>query len=89
ESWRKRSLEQSGVAFLKTSTGWAGGATVADVQFLHNLTRGRVGIKASGGIRTVGQAIDLIEAGATRLGTSRGVVLMQELREPSRSQLAG
>lgn len=67
----------AGVAFLKTSTGWHGGATVADVKRLKELTRDRVGIKASGGIRSVEQALDLIVAGATRLGTSRGVELLQ------------
>lgn len=68
----------AGAAFLKTSTGWFGGATVADVQFLRQITKGQVGIKASGGIRTQEQAIALIEAGATRLGTSRGVDLIRQ-----------
>lgn len=70
----------AGVRFLKTSTGWQGGATVADVKLLEQLTQGRIGIKASGGIRTVEQALALILAGATRLGTSHGVTLV-ELRE--------
>lgn len=68
----------AGVAFLKTSTGWQGGATVADVRLLKELGRDRVGIKASGGIRTPAQAIELILAGATRLGTSRGVDLVRQ-----------
>ena len=68
----------AGAAFLKTSTGWFGGATVADVKLLHEVTKGRIGIKASGGIRTVEQALALIQAGATRLGTSRGVDLVRE-----------
>lgn len=68
----------AGVSFLKTSTGWNGGATVADVKLLKQLTKDRVGIKASGGIRTVEQAIELILAGATRLGTSRGPELMRQ-----------
>ncbi|WNC60673.1 deoxyribose-phosphate aldolase [Thermosynechococcus sp. QS41] len=67
----------AGVAFLKTSTGWRGGATVADVRLLKRLSRDRVGIKASGGIRTREQALELINAGATRLGTSRSLDLMQ------------
>ena len=62
----------AGVNFLKTSTGWHGGATVADVKRLQEITKGRVGIKASGGIRTPEQALALVMAGATRLGTSRG-----------------
>ncbi|MCU0532586.1 MAG: deoxyribose-phosphate aldolase [Hydrococcus sp. Prado102] len=68
----------AGVAYLKTNTGWFGGATVADVRFLRNITKGQVGIKASGGIRTLEQALELISAGATRLGTSRGVELIRQ-----------
>jgi deoxyribose-phosphate aldolase len=68
----------AGAQFLKTSTGWNGGATVADVQFLKKVTQGRIGIKASGGIRTIEQALDLVVAGATRLGTSRGPELLRQ-----------
>lgn len=68
----------AGVSFLKTSTGWFSGATVEEVRLLKDLTRDRVGIKASGGIRTVEQAIALIVAGATRLGTSHGPDLVRQ-----------
>ncbi|MDJ1183081.1 deoxyribose-phosphate aldolase [Roseofilum casamattae] len=68
----------AGVAFLKTSTGWQGGATIADVSLLKDISRGLVGIKAAGGIRTVEQAYELIAAGATRLGTSRGMELLEQ-----------
>jgi deoxyribose-phosphate aldolase len=68
----------AGAAYLKTSTGWFGGATVEDVRLLKEMTKGRVGIKAAGGIRTAEQAIELILAGATRLGTSRGVELLHQ-----------
>lgn len=68
----------AGVAFLKTCTGWNKGATVADVRLLQQLTKGQVGIKASGGIRTLEQAYDLVMAGATRLGTSRGPDLLRQ-----------
>ncbi|HEY9634558.1 MAG TPA: deoxyribose-phosphate aldolase [Coleofasciculaceae cyanobacterium] len=68
----------AGVQFLKTSTGWYGGATVADVQFLKKVTQGQIGIKAAGGIRTIEQALDLVVAGATRLGTSRGPDLLRQ-----------
>ena len=71
----------AGVAYLKTSTGWFGGATVEDVELLKEITKGQVGIKASGGIRTYQQAIALIHAGATRLGTSRGVDLLRQQNE--------
>ncbi|MFM7885809.1 MAG: deoxyribose-phosphate aldolase [Pseudanabaena sp.] len=65
----------AGVAFLKTGTGWAGGATVEMVKSLKTISRGKVGIKASGGIRTREQAIDLLNAGANRLGTSHGAAI--------------
>lgn len=68
----------AGAAFLKTSTGWFGGATVEDIRLLKEVTKDRVGIKASGGIRTAEQALDLIVAGATRLGTSRGPDLVRQ-----------
>jgi deoxyribose-phosphate aldolase len=68
----------AGAAFIKTCTGWNGGATVADVRLLKEVARERVGIKASGGIRTIDQALDLILAGATRLGTSYSVDLLRQ-----------
>jgi deoxyribose-phosphate aldolase len=71
----------AGVAYLKTSTGWFGGATVEDVALLQAITKGQIGIKASGGIRTYQQAIALIQAGATRLGTSHGVDLLRQQNE--------
>ena len=71
----------AGVAYLKTSTGWFGGATVEDVKILQEITKGQIGIKASGGIRNYEQAIALIHAGATRLGTSRGVDLLRQQSE--------
>jgi deoxyribose-phosphate aldolase len=76
----------AGVAFLKTSTGWSGGATVEQIKLLKSIGRGQVGIKASGGIRTLEQVIALIEAGATRLGTSRSLDIMTELKHPKTDQ---
>jgi len=67
----------AGVAYLKTSTGWHGGATIADVQLLREIAGEQAGIKAAGGIRTPEQALQLVKAGATRLGTSRGVDLLR------------
>ncbi len=67
----------AGARFLKTSTGWQGGATVEVVRQLSNIAQDRVSIKASGGIRTAEQALHLVQAGATRLGTSRGPELVQ------------
>ena len=74
----------AGVAYLKTSTGWFGGATVEDVKLLKEIAKGQIGIKASGGIRTYEQAIALIQAGATRLGTSRGVDLLRQQNETAK-----
>jgi deoxyribose-phosphate aldolase len=73
---------EAGAAFLKTGTGWNGGATVADVHLLKEIARQRVGIKASGGIRSHNQAIDLILAGATRLGTSHSMDLLRQRDNP-------
>ncbi|AFY71037.1 Deoxyribose-phosphate aldolase [Thalassoporum mexicanum PCC 7367] len=72
----------AGAAFLKTSTGWAGGATVEQIKLLKSITKGRIGIKASGGIRSFAQVVALIEAGATRIGTSRGLQIMAEFTAP-------
>ncbi len=69
---------EAGARMLKTGTGWCGAATVADVRFLKDLTKDQIGIKAAGGIRTHDQAVDLILAGATRLGTSWGVDLLKQ-----------
>ncbi|ERT07505.1 deoxyribose-phosphate aldolase [Lyngbya aestuarii BL J] len=71
-------LMDAGANFIQTNTGLYGGATVVDTQFLKEIIKGRIGLKASGGITTCQQAIDLIVAGATRLGTSRGVYLIRQ-----------
>ncbi|BAY88431.1 MULTISPECIES: deoxyribose-phosphate aldolase [unclassified Tolypothrix] len=75
---------EAGAAFLKTSTGWNGGVTVEDVRLLKEIARERLGIKASGGIRTINQALELILAGATRLGTSRGIDLIRQRNNPEK-----
>lgn len=63
--------------FIKTSTGFGtGGATVEDVRLIREVVGVRCGIKASGGIKTVFQVRELIEAGATRIGTSAGVEIV-------------
>jgi len=69
----------AGADFVKTSTGFLGkGATVEDVRLLRQVVGPHVGVKASGGIRTAEAAIAMIDAGATRLGTSRTVKIMKE-----------
>lgn len=68
---------RAGAAFVKTSTGFAkGGATVEDVTLMRRAVGDRIGVKAAGGIRTHEDAMAMIEAGATRIGTSAGVAIL-------------
>lgn len=65
--------------FVKTSTGFSsGGATIEDVALMRQTVGPQVGVKASGGIRTLAEAQRMISAGATRLGVSAGVKIIQE-----------
>lgn len=67
----------AGADFVKTSTGFApAGANVEHIKLMRGAVPTSVGIKASGGIKTLDQAIQLIEAGADRLGTSSGISLV-------------
>ncbi|MCC2685889.1 MAG: deoxyribose-phosphate aldolase [Paenibacillaceae bacterium] len=69
---------EAGAHFVKTSTGFGpGGATVDDVRLLRANVPAGMGVKASGGIRDLDAALAMIAAGATRLGTSAGVAIMQ------------
>lgn len=69
----------AGADFVKTSTGFAPeGAKVADVKRMRELLPSNVGIKASGGIKTYQQALEFIEAGADRLGTSSGIEILKQ-----------
>ncbi len=70
-----------GVDFVKTSTGMnpAGGATIEDVRLMKEYAP-NCKVKAAGGIRTAKQAIEMIEAGADRIGTSSGVQIIKQLR---------
>ncbi len=71
---------QAGADFLKTSTGFStGGATAADVALLRGVAGGRCGVKASGGIRTLADAREMLAAGANRLGASASVAIVREL----------
>lgn len=64
--------------FVKTSTGFnGGGATVEDIELMKNAVENKLQVKASGGIKDSAQAFAMINAGATRLGTSSGVMLAQ------------
>jgi deoxyribose-phosphate aldolase len=71
---------ESGAHFVKTSTGFStSGATVADVKLMRDTVGPKFGVKASGGIRDMKSALAMIDAGATRLGTTSGVAIVQGL----------
>lgn len=74
-----RALLDSGAHFLKTSTGFGRcGAAVEDVKLLAEIIGGRMKIKAAGGIRHANEAFAMLAAGASRVGTSSGVQMLQE-----------
>ncbi len=70
----------AGADFVKTSTGFStGGATVDDVKLMKSIVGDKLEVKASGGVRDIDSAKKMIEAGATRLGTSSGVKIAKEI----------
>lgn len=72
--------KKAGAGFVKTSTGFAsGGATVGDVYLMRKTVGTAMGVKASGGIRNLQDALAMIEAGATRLGASSGIAIIDEM----------
>ena len=78
-----RAAEAAGADFVKTSTGFhpAGGASVRAVSLMADTVGGRLGVKASGGIRTAEAAQAMIDAGATRLGLSASAAILAEFAE--------
>lgn len=75
---------EAGADFVKTSTGFAArGATVEDVALMRSLVGPVMGVKAAGGIRTREQALSMIRAGATRLGTSSAVAMISAEAPPT------
>jgi deoxyribose-phosphate aldolase len=76
-----RIADEVGVDFVKTSTGihLAGGATVEDVRLMKEYAP-HCRVKASGGIRTAKQALEMLDAGADRIGTSSGVQIIEQFR---------
>ena len=75
-----RIAEAAGANFVKTSTGFAsGGALPEDVALMRRSVSPSVGVKAAGGIRSAVQAMDMIKAGAARIGTSSGVLIMKQM----------
>jgi deoxyribose-phosphate aldolase len=76
-----RLAEHAGAQFVKTSTGFphaGGGATHSAVALMHQTVGGRLGIKASGGIKTRQQALGMLAHGATRIGASSGAAIMRK-----------
>lgn len=80
ESEKVKACELSvnaGAAFVKTSTGFAGGgATVEDVSLMRKTVGSALGVKASGGVRNLESVMRMIEAGASRIGTSSGISIV-------------
>ncbi len=74
-----RIARDAGADFVKTSTGFSsGGATIADVALMRRVVGPSMGVKASGGVRTLEDLLKMVEAGATRIGTSGGVKIAAE-----------
>jgi deoxyribose-phosphate aldolase len=74
---------EAGADFVKTSTGFAAsGATAADVVLMRGVVGLKLGVKAAGGIRTAAQFMDMVEAGANRIGASASVQIVRELGAP-------
>jgi deoxyribose-phosphate aldolase len=75
---------EAGVDFVKTSSGLAdSGATANDVALMRGVVGLKIGVKAAGGIRTAAQLLEMVEAGANRIGTSASVQIVQELGAPN------
>lgn len=76
-----RAAVRAGADFVKTSTGFGpGGANAEDVALLRAVVGQKAGVKAAGGIRTLADAARMLAAGASRIGTSSGVAILDELR---------
>lgn len=76
-----RAAEAAGADFVKTSTGFhpAGGASTHAVALMRATVGDRLGVKASGGIRTAADALAMVEAGASRLGLSSSAAILEEM----------
>jgi deoxyribose-phosphate aldolase len=74
---------EAGVDFVKTSSGLAeSGATASDVALMRGVVGLKIGVKAAGGIRTANHLLEMVDAGANRIGTSASVQIVQELGAP-------
>lgn len=73
---------EAGVDFVKTSTGFGtNGATKDDVALMRKTVGENIGVKAAGGVRSLESALEMIQAGATRIGTSSGISIVEAYRE--------
>lgn len=71
--------KDAGADFVKTSTGFSkGGAIISDVKLMRATVGDSMGVKAAGGIRDLASAMEMIHAGASRIGTSNGIKIIQE-----------
>jgi deoxyribose-phosphate aldolase len=74
-----RAARDARADFVKTSTGFStSGATIGDVELMRRQVGREMGVKASGGVRTLDDLLNMVEVGATRIGTSNGVKIMEE-----------
>ena len=79
-----RLSKEAGADFVKTSTGFStGGATIEDVKLMRETVGADLGVKASGGVRSLEDVQAMIDAGASRIGASSGVQIMQGLKSDS------
>lgn len=77
-----RIAKEAGVDFVKTSTGFGtAGATIHDVALMRRVVGESIGVKAAGGIRDLDTALAMIEAGATRIGTSSGIAIIEAYKK--------
>jgi deoxyribose-phosphate aldolase len=73
---------EAGASFVKTSTGFAvEGAKIEDIKLMRKAVGKEFGVKAAGGIRTLEEALNMIEAGANRVGSSASVAIIRELKD--------
>jgi deoxyribose-phosphate aldolase len=85
-----RLAQMAGADFVKTSTGFASsGATVHDVELMRRTVGPDMGVKASGGIRTLDDLLKMLDAGATRIGASASVKIVEAARAASQTGAAG
>lgn len=81
--------KEAGADFVKTSTGFTGdGATVEDIALMRRVVGPEMGVKASGGVRTTQDAEAMVKAGATRIGASASVKIVQGVGKPPEAQQA-